>query len=142
MGFPRLPGIDLDHVLACTRELWEEARGRRIFVTGGTGFFGPWLVETFAYANEKLDLGAEMIVLTRDPNATMDRLPHYASLCGVSLHPGDVRSFDQPTGNFDIVVHGAAESSQQGHVGDHRHMFDTIVEGTRRTLELARASCT
>jgi dTDP-glucose 4,6-dehydratase len=140
MPFPPLPADDLDHVLAHTRERWEEARGRRIFLTGGTGFFGPWLVETFAHANARLDLGASLFVLTRDPDAARRRLPHFPALEGVTFHRGDVRTFEPPRGHFDVVVHGAAESSQQGHVGDHRHMFDTIVDGTRHTLGVARAA--
>ena len=138
MPHPSLPAEDLDHVLAHTRELWEGARGKRLFVTGGTGFFGAWLVEAFAHANDTLQLGAELVVLTRDPDAANQRLPHMRSLRGVSLHRGDVRSFTHPDGHFDVVVHGAAESSQQAHVGDDRHMFETIVDGTRETLALAR----
>ena len=125
-------------MLEHTRDLWSEARGGRIFATGGTGFFGPWLVETFARANSRLDLGAELVVLTRDLDAAIGRLPHYASLPGVKLHSGDVRDFRPPGGTFDVIVNGAAESSQQGHAGDQRHMFDTIVDGTRRTLGLAQ----
>ena len=135
-----LPSDDLDHVLTHTRQLWPEVRGRRIFLTGGTGFFGPWLVETFAHANQMLGLGGELVVLTRDPAATRERLPHYGHLAGVTLHRGDVRRFEPPGGAFDIVIHGAAESSQQGHAGDQRHMFDTIVDGTRETLGVARAA--
>jgi nucleoside-diphosphate-sugar epimerase len=140
MAFPPLPADDLEHVLAHTRDLWTEARGRRIFLTGGTGFFGPWLVETFAHANDQLKLGAQLVVLTRDPDGARRRLPHLARLSGVTLHGGDVRELEQPAGTFDFVIHGAAESSQQGHVGDHRHMFDTIVDGTRQTLGVARAA--
>lgn len=99
MPLSSLPREDIEHVLAHTRELWSEVRGRRIFLTGGTGFFGPWLVETFANANDRLDLGAELVVLTRDPAGTSQRLPHYADLRGVTLHGGDVRDFTWPAGN-------------------------------------------
>jgi len=48
-----LPREDLDHVLAHTRHLWPEARNQSFFITGGTGFFGMWLLETLAHANDE-----------------------------------------------------------------------------------------
>ena len=59
-----LPTDDLDHVLAHTQGLWEEMRGQRIFITGGTGFFGCWLLESFAWANHKLGLKTSAVMLT------------------------------------------------------------------------------
>jgi dTDP-glucose 4,6-dehydratase len=53
-------------VLEHTRPYWELLRGERIFVTGATGFFGMWLLETFAFANARLELRAELVGLTRD----------------------------------------------------------------------------
>ena len=47
MPTPPIPVADLDEILAATRPLWEEMRGERIFLTGGTGFFCCWLLETF-----------------------------------------------------------------------------------------------
>lgn len=49
---------DLNHILAHTKTLWEELRGQRIFITGGTGVFGCWLLESFIWANDQLDLKA------------------------------------------------------------------------------------
>ncbi|HVO44943.1 MAG TPA: NAD-dependent epimerase/dehydratase family protein [Steroidobacteraceae bacterium] len=125
---------DLEHILLHTRGLWEELRGKRIFVTGGTGFFGCWLLESFAHAVEALDLHATAVVLTRDPEAFQRKAPHLAAHPAVELHLGDVRSFRFPRGRFSHVVHAATASS---HPEPPDVLFDTIVEGTRRTLEFA-----
>ena len=59
---------DLDHILAHTEGLWEELRGQRIFITGGTGCFGCWLRESFAWANDRLGLNAEAVTSARAGN--------------------------------------------------------------------------
>ena len=60
---------DLDHILVHTSDLWEELRNKKIFITGGTGFFGCWLLESLIWANDKLGINADAVVLTRDYNA-------------------------------------------------------------------------
>src|SRR5688500_13400490 len=130
-----LPQEDLDHVFRHTMSLWQHARGARFFVTGGTGFFGSWLVQSFLSANQRLELGAELVLLSRDPAAALRRMPILEGQRAVTFHEGDARSFGIPPSRFDFVLHGATESSAQRHADDHQHMFDTVVEGTRRALQ-------
>src|SRR5438445_9085337 len=130
---------DLDLVLTHTKELWEEVRGQRIFITGGTGFFGCWLLESFAWANDRLGLGADAVVLTRD-GARFRLKSQVAAHPSIRLHDGDVRCFDFPAGEFSHVIHAATESSAALNERDPLGMLDTIVAGTRRTLDFT-ASC-
>jgi dTDP-glucose 4,6-dehydratase len=130
---------DLDHILNYTGDVWPELRGARLFVTGGTGFFGCWLLDSFARANDTLGLGAEAVVLTRDPAAFRRKEPWLAAHPAIRFHSGDVRSFDFPSGGFSHVIHAATDSSTGLDVRDPLCMLHTIVEGTRRTLDFAVA---
>lgn len=129
---------DLDPLLAHPSGLWDELRGARLFITGGTGFFGRWLLESFCRANDRLNLGATALVLSRDPAAFRRKAPHLAGHPAVALLVGDVRAFDFPAGRFTLVIHAATEASARLNAEAPLRMFDTIVEGTRHTLNFAR----
>ena len=136
MGNPL--AADLEHILAHTQGLWEELRGQRLFITGGTGFFGCWLLESFAWAYDKLGLDASALVLTRDAGAFAKKAPHLAAHPAIQLHVGDVRSFEFPAGRFSHIIHAATEASAKLNEEDPLRMLDTIVQGTRRALDFAR----
>ncbi len=129
---------DLEYILAATEQLWEELRGKRIFITGGTGFFGRWLLKSFAKANTNYNLNAEAVVLTRDPNSFKSISPHLASNSAIKLHVGDIKDFVFPDGEFSHVLHLAATSAQETFNNrDLLEKFDTLVGGTRRVLDFA-----
>lgn len=129
---------DLNHILEHTRPLWEYLRGKKVFVTGGTGFFGKWLIESFVCANDQLGLNAQMHVLSRDPGSFKIRYSHLADVSCVTFYRGDVRNFDFPDGRFDFIIHAATDAGVQSNADKSLLMIDTIVEGTRRALEFAR----
>jgi len=129
---------DLDHILTQTKGLWQDLRGKRIFMTGGTGFFGCWFVESFVWANKKLKLNASMLVLTRDINTFRKKVPHLANNPCIRFHIGDVRSFDFPKGKFDFIIHAAASLKPPNDAKEALDVFDITVEGTRRVLDFTR----
>jgi nucleoside-diphosphate-sugar epimerase len=131
---------DLAEVLAATLPLWEQMRGQRLFLAGGTGFFGTWLLETFLNANRTLSLGAAVTVLSRQVDAFRRKVPHLAKDQALTLLEGDVRSFDFPPGQFSFVIHAATDASAALLAGRPKEMLSTIVDGTDRVLQFAHGA--
>lgn len=128
---------DLDRILARTAPLWDELRGGRILITGATGFFGCWLLESFAWINDRLNLGARAVAMSRHPESLVEKVPHLAEVQAITTHAGDVRTSSFPDGSFTHIIHAATEASAVLNERSPLSMFDTNVEGTRRVLEFA-----
>lgn len=137
MALPPLFEPDLALILHETRSLWNAMRGERIFITGGTGFFGCWLLESFCRANRTLGLHAKATVLTRIPERFAAKAPHIANDPNIELLAGDVRDFKFPEGNFPYVIHAATEASARQSTEEPLEMLSTILAGTERALEFA-----
>jgi nucleoside-diphosphate-sugar epimerase len=137
-SFPKVPETDLDRMFYGLSESdWGYFSNKRLFVTGGSGFIGKWLLSALLIANQRLALKCRIEVLTRSPKHFRECTPQIACADGVILHQGDVRNFDFPKGSFDIIVHGATDV-----VAQHKPLetFSTCLDGTRRVLEFARVS--
>jgi len=118
-------------------EAWRTLFDQRIFLTGGTGFVGKWLIALWQYADRQLDLGSELVVLSRNPAAFLEAEPHLAAVCGLSLVRGDVRDFEFPSGSFGHVIHAAADVVAPGAPVE---TLSTAIDGTRRVLDFAVSS--
>jgi nucleoside-diphosphate-sugar epimerase len=138
---------DLDHILAHTEGLWEPLRGRSLFVTGGTGFFGRWLLESFAEANRRLKLEAQAVVLSRQPEAFRARAGALAADGSIRLVPGNVRTLNAAEirdqlgsaapKSFAFVLHAASETGVPANRNNPAAVLETLFEGTRRVLDFA-----
>lgn len=135
---------DLDHILSHVAPISEGLKNARIFVTGGTGFFGMWLLDSFSYLNQKLNLNASMVVLSRNPiqheQLFRQKIPNIANDPTIELYAGDVTQFKFPKGNFTHVIHAATPASLKLSEENPLAMLDVITQGTRHTLEFAKAS--
>lgn len=128
---------DLEFILDRSESRLRRLAGERIFLTGGTGFFGRWLLETLTWANDRLKLDLRITVLSRDPTAFARQAPHLGNHATVDWCHGDVRSFISPDGHFAFVIHAATAASLPLSQAEPLMTFDTIVNGTKRVLEFA-----
>jgi dTDP-glucose 4,6-dehydratase len=137
-----IPESDLVAVLAATSTLWEPLRGRSMFMTGCTGTFGAWLLESLSYINRTLDLQASAVVLSRRPDVFRAKMPHLFVDTLITMHEGDARDFPFPAGDFPFVICGATEASAKQQAEQPVEMLSTILRGTERTLDFAaQAGC-
>ncbi|WP_295456425.1 NAD-dependent epimerase/dehydratase family protein [uncultured Thiodictyon sp.] len=133
---------DLNDILNRAEPLLRRLAGERLFVTGGTGFFGRWLLEALTWANDRLNLHLRITVLSRAPDAFARNAAALAAHHALQWWRGDVRDFVAPPGAFPFVIHAATTASEQLNRTQPLAMFDTIVSGTRHLLQFAeRAGC-
>lgn len=137
-----VPQDDLDLVLALTPEFWSRFGGARLFMTGGTGFIGTWLLQVLQRANDRLGCKIELVVLSRDPERARKQAPHVFARLDTTLLAGDVSSITCPVGKLDLCIHAATDVGDPFKAGDPLKVFDSIVQGTRRVLDLAQANGT
>jgi dTDP-glucose 4,6-dehydratase len=105
--------------------------GRKLLITGGTGFFGRSILDRF------LDLPAEcrpeLIVLSRAPDSFQGRFPQYEPL-RIDWIKGDIAEFAVPHDRVDLVIHLATDVQSSASTGSVK-LFNSIVHGTRHVLE-------
>lgn len=87
--------------------VWDGLRGQSLFITGGTGFVGSWLVECLLHANRTRHLDLGITVLSRNPGDFLSAYPHLAADKALQMHQGDIRCFEFPAARFDMAVHAA-----------------------------------
>ena len=108
----------------------------RIFVTGGTGFFGKTILD-YLKRHPDFRAGDEWMILSRDPERFQSR---NAALLDqgrkIGFVTGDVRDFCAE-GRYDEIIHAATAAVTT--MADDE-MTSTIVEGTRHVLDFAKSS--
>ncbi|TWB87272.1 dTDP-glucose 4,6-dehydratase [Bradyrhizobium macuxiense] len=130
-----VPQADLDLVLKHASSDLRALVGARIFITGGTGYIGRWLLEALIHADRALSLALSITVLSRDPARFAATHPHLGTDPAVKLIAGDVRDFVFPPSSFTHAIHGATDVIA---TSSPLHTFDVTVGGTRRLLDFCR----
>lgn len=119
--------------------LFEFYKGKRVFITGHTGFKGTWLCRMLVIA------GADVTGYALEPPTN----PNLFELSGLEDRMrsviGDIRDFERLKTAFaearpEIVLHLAAQPIVRDSYRDPRYTYETNVMGTVNILECVRQS--
>lgn len=122
-----------------TDPLWQRLAHARLFITGGTGLFGHWLLDSLTDANQRLNLKISATVLTRHAELAKAKMPYLDSR--IHFHEGHVENFALPTERFDAIFHMATTSAEETFQGiSQTQKLQMLFDGTKRVIDLAHKS--
>lgn len=110
--------------------------GKHMLLTGGTGFFGQWILALLHELNSQ-GAGVEVTVVSRQPERFLASNSAYRNCVWLHWLACDVRElYELPGRPIDLVLHAATDTSAAASARP-LELFDTIVGGARRILDLA-----
>jgi len=110
--------------------------GKRIFITGGTGFIGSLIVKSFLIANIKYKLDNTIEVLVRSKEKANEMFSDWTN-CGLRLLVGEITHLTN-TEKYDYIIHTASPTSSKYFMTNPVEVLDINFQGTKNVLELAK----
>lgn len=117
---------------------WHQLKGKHLFLTGGTGFFGKSLIDLINYFNEYKNLSLKITILSRNFSSFNTTHPELTNHEWISHIHGDITNFEFVEKDFDYILHFATPASAKLNVESPLQMFDVVYNGSRRVLEYAK----
>lgn len=128
---------DAEAVLHARIEQLASLRGQHVFITGGTGFLGTWLLELAKVLNERHQFGLRVTIFSRNTRAFAARWPHLGKEKWLSLQEGDIRYFTELPRDVRYVIHAAALTDRRVFASHPSAVAETNTVGTLRILRAA-----
>jgi nucleoside-diphosphate-sugar epimerase len=127
---------------ACRRlpsSVLDELSGAKIFISGGTGFLGSWVVDLLHHLSSSYGVDLSVTLLTRRPARLRAVHPNWFASQAITCLEGDIRTVTFPLEDYKYLLHGAAETSVDAATRP-LELLDSIVFGGRRILDFATAA--
>ena len=111
---------------------------KSILITGGTGFFGLWLLQILRSLIVEKKFKIDIYVLSRNPEKFLTENVGLSFHQFVNFISGDVTNFQLPDIRVDYLIHMATTAASETFRGeDQLQKLDLLYRGTRNTLEQA-----
>lgn len=128
---------DVRDVLAGRQHVLDPLRQRHVFITGGSGFLGTWMIELIAHLNEQYGFCTRVTVYSRQSRSLLTRAPHLRDHGWLHFQDGDVRYLAEIPRDVAFVVHAAAITDRRFFASGPTVVAETNSLGTARVLRAA-----
>ena len=130
---------DLDRLTSYDYIPWDDLRDSTVFITGATGLIGYTAVCALLRYDQLHDAGIKVVALVRDVGRAEAKFSRQISDgCDITFIRGSVEYLPEIVGKIDYIIHGACPTSSQYFVDHAVETIDTVVNGTKNVLDLAR----
>lgn len=112
-------------------------QGQHLFISGGSGFLGAWLLELISILNSRNGFGLRVTVFSRNARAFASRWPHLGGCEWARFEEGDIRYFTELPRDVQYVVHAAALTDRRLFASQPGMVAETNSLGSLRLLRAA-----
>lgn len=129
----KLPIEDFKHIDLEIEPLRAELLNSSILITGATGFFGTWMLESLLWIRKQHDLNCSITIVTRNKEALFNKSPYLKFETQFEVIESSLDQMDLQQRQFTFVFHLSAGGESTPERDDF--VFDNIVLGTRNLLK-------
>ncbi len=129
---------DIKEIVSEFRQSLSNISGKNILITGGNGFLGSYLVDTFVEINKVLEKPCKIIVINKNKINEKSRLSHLVKDSNVTFIVQDIgKPFKIPSG-INIIFHAGGTATATSFLKNPLGTIDSNLNGTRTLLEYAK----
>lgn len=126
---------DIRSILDSNKDI-NNLSGKTVFITGGTGLIGSFIVKLLIEAGKSLPSPIKVLVLSRNAEKILDIFGKEYSK-KIRVLEGDILQLPSIDFPIDYFIHGASVTSSLQFIEQPVNTIETIVNGTQNVLDLA-----
>ncbi len=131
---------DFEQIYTDLKKDIRELKDKKLFLTGGTGFFGIWILEFIHWANSTKKLNLKVKVLSRNPQGFIEKFP-YLKNEHIDFVQGDLAKADIIQNKLNVepynyFIHAGADVNKEKTKISQQNKED-FTRGTESILDFA-----